>query len=95
MKKDKDIFELEDIAEDENILIILGLDEKYHLEVLNNLFGKNFTKQVFPYNGIGFREMMKIIRYENAVRENMEEYINLYGYEQWISQTARKNEYAK
>lgn len=95
LKQDKDIFELEDIAEDENILIILGLDEKYHLEVLNNLYHKNFTKRVFPYNGIGFREMIKIIRYENAVRENMEEYINLYGYEQWISQTARENENEK
>lgn len=93
--QDKDIFELEDIAEDKNILIIFGMDEKYHLEVLNNLYHKNFTKQVFPYNGIGFREMMKIIRYENAVRENIEEDINLYGYEQCISQSARENKNAK
>lgn len=40
-------------------------------------------------------EMIEIIRYENAVRENMEPYTNLYGYEQWISQTVRENENGK
>ncbi len=87
----KNIYTLEDIERDNNSLIILGLDEKYHLDVLHNLYEKGFSKQVFPYNGVGFREMMQFIAYENSMEENIaESYENLYGYENWIRNAARK-----
>lgn len=75
------IIELSELENVEHSIIVLGLDEKYHLEVLDNLYQKGLARYVFPYNGIGFRELMEVIEYENIMRENIESYENTYGYD--------------
>lgn len=89
--KDK-LYELSEIKTTENMLIILGLDEKYHLDVLNNLYRKGFAEYVFPHNGVGFREMMEVIKYENELEINNERYMNTYGYEAVIRKAAMLGE---
>ncbi len=87
----KNIYTLEDIERDDNLLIILGLDEKHHLDVLDYLYEKGFSRQVFPYNGVGFREMIEFIMYENCIAENGGELcVSLNGYEKLIRNAARK-----
>lgn len=78
------IFELKEINETDNMVIILGLNEKYHLEVIGDLHKEGLSKYLFPYNGIGFREMLEIIKFENTLNKKEEEYKNSYGYESWI-----------
>ena len=90
MASEKCVYELQEIAKREQTLILLGLDEKYHLDVLDNLYQKGFSKNVFPYNGVGFREMMKVIEYENILRKSSNErYKNTYGYDQWIRKAVK------
>lgn len=84
-----DVIELSEIENMDCSVIILGLHEKYHLEVLNSLYQKGLSKYVFPYNGIGFRELMKVIEYENRFYGKFELYENVYGYEQSIREGYR------
>lgn len=84
-----DVIELSEIENMDCSVIILGLHEKYHLEVLNSLYQKGLSKYVFPYNGIGFRELMKVIEYENRFYGKFELYENVYGYEQLIREGYR------
>lgn len=43
-------------------LIILALDEKYHLDIMQKINNNKKSDNIFPHNGIGFREFMKIVR---------------------------------
>lgn len=83
------VSELHELKTADNSVIILGLDEKYHLEVLDNLYQRRLSSHVFPYNGVGFREMMQVIEYENSMEETSERYNNVYAYEQCISCAAK------
>lgn len=76
--------ELSEIKNMDDAIIILGLDERYHLEVLDHLYGCGWQKHIFPHNGIGFRDFIRVVEYENGMTEEAEFYSNLYGYEQWI-----------
>ena len=75
--------ELQSIEKMDHAVIVLGLDEKFHLEVLDNLHHKGFSQYVFPYNGIGFREFMELIEYYDRLH-NEEMYENAYAYAQTI-----------
>ena len=49
---------------DNNAIIFLGLDEKYHWDVLQLIVEHNLENNVYPNFGIGFREMLTVIEQE-------------------------------
>ena len=47
-----------------NAIIILGLDEKYHWDVLQLIKENNLEKNIYPSYGIGFRELLTVVEQE-------------------------------
>ena len=67
--------------------IILGLDEQYHEQVIRSLYSIGAGDNVYPRNGVGFREMLRIIRYENDLHNSVDSG-NLDGYASAIERVA-------
>ena len=67
--------------------IILGLGEQHHEQVIRSLNAIGAGKNIFPLNGVGFREMMTIINYENTLNSSGSLY-NLDGYVSSIERVA-------
>ena len=71
-------------------LIILGLSEEYHLEILDNLYREGVESIVFPHNGVGFCDMLRGMEYESELKKVNDNYINHLGYASWIEKTINK-----
>ena len=85
------VFELYDLNVDEkNFVIILGLKEEYHLDVLKLIYKYGYQNNVFPYNGIGFREMLEIMLHNLKLSDDENtDYENSYGYEVGIREAGK------
>lgn len=76
----------------EDFVILLGLDEKYHEEVLRGLRHAGFSENVFPRNGVGFRELLALVRYENDLCGTFDPWVcNRNGYMNWIMDADRRH----
>lgn len=74
----------------EQCTVILALDEKYIMSVISNIYKKHMADVIFPQNGVGLREMLHGICFENSIYRTDENCTNLNGYETGIRNASRK-----
>jgi predicted O-methyltransferase YrrM len=77
---------IEELKVEADAVIILGLDEKYHWDVLQTCKKYGYEDMVWPSHGIGFREFLSYI--EDELEDN--EMINKCGYESQIISASKQ-----